>query len=286
MDFDPTLPNRGLLRPVRVLPRGFSAAVIDMSTVLTPNEKRVFRRILELDRPTEYREGGCFASVASHAKRLAMNPDGFTKVRRELERLGLLVRSRFKGSAERWFPAMPPGFNLERPCGIRNGRATDAWLEQLAATLDEFLEAQRPRRKGPNQRAKSSVKLDEIAYTVGRSRRGARKIRRAQHLVRGFETGAEPLATTELSKDYQDGRALLGDNNREDHSGPHDERSSSPGTGAVPAAPCGRAGREAGIAVSTEEKSEIEVDSDPPDWRKMLEGLPRHLPRSAWQRSA
>jgi hypothetical protein len=122
-------------RPGPVLHRGYAAALIEMTTALTPNDKRLYRRILELDRPRGYRAGGCFASVASLARRLAMNPKVVIRGRRKLGALGLLAHDLV---TNRWFPTLPDAVPAVPPQGIR-GKAFDVWLLPRGAALDAVL---------------------------------------------------------------------------------------------------------------------------------------------------
>jgi Helix-turn-helix domain len=125
-------------RPVPVLHRGYSAAVVEMLTSLTPDQKRLFRRYLELDRPRGGRPGGCWAKLDTIARRLAMNKDAIKRSRRKLQQLGFLVRSNTR--PPRWFTTLPDGRELKRPDAVRAGKETDAWLTYEASKLDEHLQ--------------------------------------------------------------------------------------------------------------------------------------------------
>ena len=140
-------------RPVPVLHRTYTPAIVEMSTVLNPNEKRLFRLVLELDRPRNSRPGGCFASVARLAKRLHMHRDTVTKTRRRLLKLGLVERSEAGVKQVRWFPALPRTVEIIPAVPIRHGRETEAWLDRQAVELDAALQ------RGPAPRLRSGAEI-------------------------------------------------------------------------------------------------------------------------------
>jgi hypothetical protein len=124
-------------RPVPVPDYGYLKAVMEMLTVLTPNEKRVYRRILELDRPHGLKPGGCFASVAMISQRLNIPEGNVRKAIRKLLNLGLLVREGVK--RKRLFATVPPGIEDAPPSGMHRGREYDAWLLWQAPRLEAAL---------------------------------------------------------------------------------------------------------------------------------------------------
>jgi hypothetical protein len=122
-------------RPGPVL-GGDALALIEMSTLLTPNQKRVWRRIQELDRPVGMKPGGCFAKPSTLAIRLAISPDHVTRCMKALRQLGLITREGAKG---RWFPLLPA--SIPPTADTPAGKARDAWYKQWAVRLDTFLAA-------------------------------------------------------------------------------------------------------------------------------------------------
>jgi hypothetical protein len=147
-----------------MLRRGYAAAMIEMSSVLTPNEKRMYRRFLELDRPRAGKPGGCFASVKKIAERLAMHPDAVRRGRRDLARYGLLMPSPEGVNPVRWFPTLPRWVQAEPPETIRPGRATDVWLRHEAHQLDAALSAVKQEREVAKRgRTKSRPRQDKLS---------------------------------------------------------------------------------------------------------------------------
>jgi hypothetical protein len=117
-------------------------AIVEASTVLTSNQKRLYRRYLELDRPKGYRSGGCFAKVETLARRLGMSPGSVKRDRRILCQYGMLCRTAEGVSPVRWFPTLPPWVVGMRPETVKAGKPTDAWIEAQALQLDAVLSAQ------------------------------------------------------------------------------------------------------------------------------------------------
>jgi hypothetical protein len=159
-------------RPGCVLCRGMAAALVEMSYLLTPNQKRLYRRILELDRPKGFRAGGCFAKVETLARRLAMHPDVVTRTRRQLERLGLLGRSTGGASPVRWFPMLPAPIAFNWPEGMKPGRMKDEWLLRESHALDTALRARGAGRKSKRRasgmpRTNSLPEKDESSVGTG-----------------------------------------------------------------------------------------------------------------------
>jgi hypothetical protein len=151
-------------RPCPMLRRGFAAGIIEGSTVLNPNDKRLFRRYLELDRPGTGKDGGCFASVKKLSRRLGMHVDVVTRTRRRLQWFGLLVTSPEGVSPVRWFPTLPPKVTSERPEGVPKGRATDRWLELETVELDKWLRPLKEHLKAAEKRqTKSRVQDDDLS---------------------------------------------------------------------------------------------------------------------------
>jgi hypothetical protein len=152
-----TLPDRPA-----VLHRGFAAAIVEASTVLTSNQKRLYRRYLELDRPRGYRSGGCFAKVETLARRLGMSPGSVKRDRRTLCHYGMLCRTPEGVSPVRWFPTLPPSVVGTKPEAVAKGKPTDAWILAQALQLDAVLSAQAREMKA----AKAPSKASERAETI------------------------------------------------------------------------------------------------------------------------
>ena len=159
-----------------VLDKGFAAAIMEASTVLTSNQKRLYRRYLELDRPKGYRSGGCFAKVETLARRLGMSPGSVKRDRRILCQYRMLCRTAEGVSPVRWFPTLPPWVVGMRPETVKAGKPTDAWIEAQALQLDAVLSAQvrevkaakRPRKAPGAKRRGSSAKQAETICTPER----------------------------------------------------------------------------------------------------------------------
>lgn len=141
-----------------VLHRGFAAAIVEASTVLTSNQKRLYRRYLELDRPRGYRSGGCFAKVETLARRLGMSPGSVKRDRRTLGQYGMLHRTAEGVSPVRWFPSLPPWVVGIPPETVKAGKPTDAWIMAQALKLDTVLSAQVREAKAHNERKRGASK--------------------------------------------------------------------------------------------------------------------------------
>jgi hypothetical protein len=117
-------------------------AIVEASTVLTSDQKRLYRRYVELDRPKGYKTGGCFAKVPTIARRLGVAPGSVKRNRRILCQYGLLASTPEGVTPIRWFPTLPPWVTCIRPATVAKGRATDAWIMDQSAQLDAVLSAQ------------------------------------------------------------------------------------------------------------------------------------------------
>lgn len=135
-------PGTTLVSRPPVLHRVFATAIIEASTVLTSDQKRLFRRYAELDRPKGYKTGGCFAKVATMARRLGVAPGSVKRNRRILCQYGLLTRTPEGVSPVRWFPMLPPWVTCVKPDAVAKGKATDAWIMAQSVQLDAVLAAQ------------------------------------------------------------------------------------------------------------------------------------------------
>jgi hypothetical protein len=118
-------------RPVPLLHRGWAIAITRRSRELTPAQKLVYERMIELDRG----RSGCFESLEGLAGDVALAPDTCRKIRKELLDRGLLHQHRVKtaiGIREFWYCALP--FVLDE-CT----RSRKQWLQDYGVMLDNLL---------------------------------------------------------------------------------------------------------------------------------------------------
>jgi hypothetical protein len=132
-------PGTSLANRPPVLQRGFAAAIVEASRVLTSDQKRLYRRYLQLDRPQGYKTGGCFEKVATTARRLGVAPGSVKRNRRILCQYGLLASTPEGITPVRWFPTLPPWVTCNRPAKVAKGKATDRWIMAESVQLDAVL---------------------------------------------------------------------------------------------------------------------------------------------------
>jgi hypothetical protein len=135
------------------------------STALTSDQKRLYRKYLELDRPKGYKTGGCFAKIATIARRLGVAPGSVKRNQRALQTYGLLARTPEGVTPIRWFPTLPPWVTCVRPDTVARGKATDAWIMAQAAELDRVLPIQMSEAKAAKRAARSDSKSPDQICT-------------------------------------------------------------------------------------------------------------------------
>jgi len=144
-------------RPVPQLHRGFAFSVVRRSEMLTPGQKLLWGRMLELDRSA----AGVFEYLEKLAADVGLEPDSCRKLRKELLDVGLLHVHRVKtatGVREFWYCTLP--IALDTVPALK--REIPAWIASKGQTLDREL----GQRKGP---AKSAVDSGKICHAPRQS---------------------------------------------------------------------------------------------------------------------